>query len=89
MNISIPAGFESFLLGGPYKFSKDSIVTVTILSVLVLDSEQKVASVKYSVSVDTDTTAGFTRADAMQYSDENRLSEEAEDFLLRLYGEQK
>ncbi|HBX2503006.1 hypothetical protein ACRFDV_06060 [Klebsiella pneumoniae] len=89
MEISIPAGFESFLLGGPYKFSEDSILTVSVISVFVLDSEQKIASVKYSVSVDTDTTAGFTRADVMQYSDENHLSEEAEDFLLRLYGEQK
>ena len=35
---------------------------------------------KYSVSVDTDTTAGFTRSDVMQYSDENNLNEEAEDF---------
>ncbi len=41
MEISIPAGFESFLLGGPYKFSKDSIITVTVISVFVLDSEQK------------------------------------------------
>lgn len=87
MEISIPAGFESFLLGGPYKFSKDSIVTVTVTSVFVLDTEQKIASVKYSVSVDTDADAGFTRADVMQYSDEERLTEEAEYFLLNLYGE--
>lgn len=89
MEISVPAGFESFALGSPYKFSKDSIITVTVISVFVLDSEQKIASVKYSVSVDTDTTAGFTRADVMQYSDENNLNEEAEDFLTGLYGEQK
>lgn len=87
MEISIPAGFESFALGGPYKFSKDSIVTVTVISVFVLDSEQKIASVKYSVSVDTDSAVGFTRADVMQYSDEERLTEEAEYFLLNLYGE--
>lgn len=89
MEISIPAGFESFLLGGPYKFSKDSIITVTVISVFVLDSEQKIASVKFSVSVDTDSAVGFTRADIMQYSDENNLNEEAEDFLMGLYGEQK
>lgn len=87
MRISIPAGFESFLLGGPYKFSKDSVVTVTVISVFVLDSAQKIASVKYSVSVDTDSAVGFTRADVMQYSDEDSLNEEAEEFLLNLYGE--
>lgn len=87
MEISIPAGFESFLLGGPYKFSEDSIITVAVISVFVLDSEQKIASVKYSVSVDTDSAVGFTRADVMQYSDEERLTEEAEYFLLNLYGE--
>lgn len=89
MEISIPAGFESFLLGGPYKFSKDSIITVTVISVFVLDTEQKIASVKYSVSVDTDPSVGFTRADVMQYSDEDSLNEETEDFLIGLYGEQK
>lgn len=85
MQISIPAGFESFLLGSPYKFSKDSIITVTVISVFVLDSEQKIASVKFSVSVDTDSAVGFTRADVMQYSDETYLIEEAEYFLTQQY----
>ncbi|MCP5658037.1 hypothetical protein ACK16A_29090 [Klebsiella michiganensis] len=86
ITVSLPEGWESWLLGAPYIVSQDSVLTITINSAKVPDDGRGLAIVNYSLAVDTDQNISLSRTDEFAYSDPSALESEAENYLKSLFG---
>lgn len=83
-SITLPAGWESALLGSPYHAEIATELTVAINTVTILDENNQVASVNYSVK--TDDGIALTRADNFIYESTDALEDEAQTFLKGIFS---
>ncbi|MGE0970121.1 hypothetical protein ACQFN5_09665 [Klebsiella sp. WOUb02] len=84
--VAVPAGYESPYIGSPYTFNADSVITIELNGVKILDEGSRVAFVSYSLTIDTDPDISFSRTDNFNCTDPAALESEAREYLTKIYS---